>query len=63
MLETFDKRICSLLGISIEPPPSETLEITPYYEDEETAPHEVPKANSFQEYDTYLSAEVLLYQN
>ena len=58
--DTFDTRIKSLLGISIEPPPSETPKLTPYYEDSETPPHEMPEADSFKDYDRYLNAEVLL---
>ena len=61
--DTFDTRIKSLLGTSIEPPPSETPELTPYYEDSETPPHEMPEADLFKDYDRYLNAEVLLPQD
>ena len=56
--ESFDKRIFSLLGVCIEPSPSETLEVTLYYEHDENIPHEIPEADSFEDYDKYLSAEV-----
>ena len=45
--DSFDKLIKELLRTSIEQPPSETLEITPYYEDDKNPPHEMPEADSF----------------
>ena len=60
---SFDKRIKSLLETSIEPPPSETHEVTPYYKDSINPPHEMPEADSFKDYDKYLNAEVLLSQD
>ena len=61
--DSFDKRIKSLLGTSIESPPSELPELTPYYEDSETLSREIPEADSFKDYDKYLNAEVLLPQD
>ena len=57
----FDKRIKSLLVTSINLPPSETLEMTPYYEDDNNPPRQMSDANSFKEYDKYHSTEVLKY--
>ena len=45
--DSFDKRIKSLLGTSIKPPPPETTEVTSYYEDNKNPPHEMPEADSF----------------
>ena len=59
----FDKCIKSLLGTSIEPSQSETPEVTPYYENNMNPPHEMPKSDSFKDYDKYLDAEVLLPQD
>ena len=60
---SFDKRIKSLLGTSIEPPPLETPELTPYYEDSESPPREMPETDIFKDYDKYLNAEMLLPQD
>ena len=35
--------------------------MTSYYEDDENVPHEICKANSFEDYDKYFSAEVFLH--
>ena len=61
--DSFDRRFKSLLGTSIDPPPSEILEVTPYYEDDNNPPHEMLEADYFKDYDKYLNAEVLLPQD
>ena len=61
--DSFDKRIKSLLGTSIKPPPPETTEVTSYYEDNKNPPHKMPEADSFKDYDKYVNAEVLLTQD
>ena len=58
--DSFDKRIKSLLVTSIEPPSSETPEITPYFENNMNPPHEMPETGSFKDYDKCLNAEALL---